>query len=378
MYPSRRIRNVLAQTMFLAVAAVIVGCDALPVTPLPPGGGGSPQPNPTGQDPGAFEKGSVIFSLKTDPIQGFTWTRSGAIMEHWVYQPPMTQGRLFAAGVALNNRIYAIGGNTFATPALDSVEMLDLPGTGVWTPVAKLSAPRTGIAAAAVNGKIYAIGGFQPGAPVVGTNEEYDPALNIWTPRAPNPTPRSYARAVTVKDKIYVIGGSAIVNNVFTDSPLVDEYDPATNAWTPKAPMPVGLSTHAAAELNGKIHVVSGSVHLEFDPVANSWTPRKPMPTFRDRLGAFSWNGKLFAVGGRTSGGGVTGIVEEYVPEFDGWNPRQAVLPPNTREAFGYASIGPSFYRLGGIAPTGQGGNDHDRQAMEYFAFTPVFPFIKD
>jgi len=371
-------------TLAVCWSVVFSGCDTIALPPLGPLGGsgtmGTPNPNPNPSPQAStspFPSGSYIFSLKSDPIDGFTFTNSGATLEHWVFRPPLSQGRAFCGAAALNDRIYAIGGNTAALAELATVEMLDLPGTGVWTPVAPLSAPRTGIAAAAANGKIYAIGGFRTGVPLVGTNEEYDPTLNTWTPRAPNPTPRSYAAAVTVNGKIYLMGGSTIVNNLFQDSTSVDEYDPVANTWTPKAPMPVAMSTHAAAELNGKIHVVIGTTHLEYDPATNVWTPRKPMTISRDRLGAFSWNGKLYAVGGRI-GGGVSGAVEEYSPEFDGWTPRLSVGGTNLRHSSGYAAIGPSYYRIGGTAPTGQGGNNHDIQTMEYFAHTPVFPFRKN
>lgn len=373
----------LITAMTLSWLIVFSGCDTLVLPPLGPGGGtggtggsgtqGTGSPNPATQSlPGPF-----IFALKPDPIEGYTYLNSGATLEHWVFRPPLTQGRAFCAGAVLNDRIYAIGGNTAALAELDKVEMLDLPGTGIWTPLASLSAPRTGVAAAAANGKIYAIGGFRTGVPLVGTNEEYDPTLNTWTPRAPNPTPRSYAAAVAVNNKVYLMGGSTIVNNTFQDTTSVDEYDPITNTWTPKAPMPVAMSTHAAAELDGKIHVVIGTTHLEYDPATNVWTPRKPMSVARDRLGAFAWNGKLYAVGGR-AGGTPSGAVEEYSPEFDNWTPRLSVNSPNLREASGYAAIGPSYYRIGGTAPTGQGGANLDQQTMEYFAFTPVFPFRRN
>lgn len=362
----------------LSWLVILAGCGTSVVPPLGPGGPGGPggQPNTPGNT-SPFQKGDIVFSLKTTPMEGFTSLNSGATLEHWVFRPPLTQGRAFCGAAALNDRIYAIGGNTATLTELDTAEMLDLPGTGVWTPIAKLSAPRTGVAAAAANGKIYAIGGFRTGVPLVGTNEEYDPTTNTWTLRAPNPTPRSYAAAVAVNGKIYLMGGSTIVNNVFTDTTSVDEYDPVTNAWTPKAPMPVAMSTHAAAELNGKIHVVIGTTHLEYDPATNGWTPRKPMTKARDRLGAFSFNGKLFAVGGRF-GGAVSGDVEEYSPEFDGWTPRLSIGGTNLRESCGHASIGPSLYRIGGTAPTGQGGNNHNIQVLEYFAHTPVFPFRKE
>ncbi|HKQ50581.1 MAG TPA: kelch repeat-containing protein [Phycisphaerae bacterium] len=374
----RAARGLACMTLLFA-AAILTGCDTQAGGPLGPFDPNNPNPNPQPNPPvnEVFAPGTYIFALKPDPIEGFTFTNSGATMEHWVFRPPMAQGRAFCGGAVLNDRIYAIGGNTAGLAELATAEVLDLPGTGTWTPIAALSAPRTGIAAAAANGKIYAIGGFRTGVPLVGTNEEYDPVANTWTPRAPNPTPRAYAAAVTVNDKIYLIGGSTIVNNLFTDSTSVDEYDPANDTWTPKAPLPVGLSTHAAAELDGKIHVVINATHVEYDPATNVWTPRKPMPTSRDRLGAFSWNGKFYAVGGRLAGGVVTGVVEEYQPQFDGWETRLSPSVTTQRHSFGFAAIGPSFYRFGGTTP-GQGGSFGDMITMEYFAHTDVFPFRKN
>ena len=45
----------------------------------------------------------------------------------------------------------------------------------------------------APNGKIYAIGGYNPdesGHGYLATVEEYDPETDTWTARAPMPTPR--------------------------------------------------------------------------------------------------------------------------------------------------------------------------------------------
>jgi N-acetylneuraminic acid mutarotase len=58
---------------------------------------------------------------------------------------------------------------------------------------------------AVVNQKIYAIGGNIGG--FLDTNEEYDPATNIWTFKAPMPTPRSHFGIAAYQNKIYCIGG---------------------------------------------------------------------------------------------------------------------------------------------------------------------------
>ncbi len=66
------------------------------------------------------------------------------------------------------------------------------------------------------------------------TNEAYDPATNTWTTKAPMPTARDGLAAAVVNNKVYVIRGIKWVHNLSIN----EEYDPATNTWTTKAPMP--------------------------------------------------------------------------------------------------------------------------------------------
>src|SRR5207247_5035679 len=113
--------------------------------------------------------------------------------------------------------------------------------------------------------------------------------------------------------KIYAIGG---VNSVFLN--VVEEYDPAANAWATKAPMPNPRYDLAAAAVGGKIYAIGGnhdngvnlSVVEEYDPAANTWTTKAPMPTVRKALAAAEVGGKIYAIGGYGSGG--LSDVDEY------------------------------------------------------------------
>jgi len=76
-----------------------------------------------------------------------------------------------------------------------------------------------------VNSKIYAIGGSQPQSKAV---EEYDPATDTWTTKSPIPTARWGLTTGTVNGKIYAIGGG----NVYPPTKCyrtVEEYDPVTD-----------------------------------------------------------------------------------------------------------------------------------------------------
>jgi hypothetical protein len=83
---------------------------------------------------------------------------------------------------------------------------------------ASMHKARYNLIVAVVNGKIHAIGGdigsgtgYQGGFYFFGyrnfsaTNEEYDPVTNTWVLKAPIPTPRSLFATAVYQEKIYCI-----------------------------------------------------------------------------------------------------------------------------------------------------------------------------
>src|SRR5205085_12018082 len=92
-----------------------------------------------------------------------------------------------------------------------------------------------------------------------GAVEEYDPATNTWRPRAPMPTPRNHATAGAINGKIYVIGGrtgAAFISSGSSNVDVVEEYDPATDAWgSARAWMPSARSAIASGVYEGRIYV---------------------------------------------------------------------------------------------------------------------------
>jgi len=63
--------------------------------------------------------------------------------------------------------------------------------SGKWTQKAPMPAVRGEVAAAAVGDKLFALGGGVAGK-AVPRNEEYDPATDRWRERAPLPQPRDH------------------------------------------------------------------------------------------------------------------------------------------------------------------------------------------
>ncbi len=106
-----------------------------------------------------------------------------------------------------------------------------------------------------------------------------------------------------INGKLYVAGGR---NAAGTAVATLHVYDPATNTWSTKAPMPSARFWAAGQVINGKLYVLGGTnaagavlaTTLVYDPAANQWTTNAAMPTARTRLGAAIIANQLYAVGG--------------------------------------------------------------------------------
>src|SRR5207237_2298766 len=117
--------------------------------------------------------------------------------------------------------------------------------------------------------------------------QSYDPATTAtWTARAPMPDKRRYPIAVSLGGLLYVLGGAAQFPHPASET--VRSYDPTTDAWTDRPPMPTvrvgrlnGPVTGAAATAEGKLYVIGGDQQANFDaldPATNSWTKRTSPP----------------------------------------------------------------------------------------------------
>jgi hypothetical protein len=177
-----------------------------------------------------------------------------------------------------------------AKPAFSSAEVAE----DTWAAKASMPTARAGLGVVAVNGKIYAIGGTTAGGQYppdvsrggfVGTNEEYDPETDTWTIKASMPTPRDYFAIAAYQNKIYCIGGAIgfTVDEMsgfygYVASGVNEVYDTVTDSWVTKASMPFNGMKLQANVINGKIYVMQGFYVHVYDPADDSWTNRTRMP----------------------------------------------------------------------------------------------------
>ena len=276
----------------------------------------------------------------------------------WTTKAPMQRAKVAASSAVVDGKIYAISGAP-GIVAENWVEEYD-PAADTWTWKTDIPTARGNPGIGVVNGKIYVIGGIRNLWGVsISTVEQYDPATDTWTAKANMPTARSFVSSSVVDGKIYVIGGAR--TNRGTPLTTVEQYDPATDTWTSRADMPTARFNASASTVNGKIYVIGGapgeselyrglSTVEEYDPATDTWTPKADMPTARTYLSTSVVNGRVYAIGGQEDGIPFS-TVEAYDPATDTWTPKADM--PTARFLPATSVVNGKIYAMGGSVGIG-------------------------
>ena len=305
----------------------------------------------------------------------------------WVTSAPFPEPEEELYGVSVNGKMYVIGGfGASGRPAPSMVYEYDAPADR-WAKKKPIPVPVHHQAQAAYNGKIYVFGGCMRPLSGPGMNGwepvdnawEYDPVADSWKALAPMPGKRCAAIAEEVGGKIYVIGGVTIMENsgetaLFGGRPARvvgtnQVYDPATNQWANRSPMPTTRNHAYSGAVNGKIYVIGGrqgaghitvssntDVVEEYDPARDLWGAVKvPMPSARSGGGVATYNGRIYVAGGEYQSNRYHAsfrALEAYDPAANRW----IILPsmPSARHGVASAFIGNRLHLVSG-KPEGGG-----------------------
>lgn len=245
----------------------------------------------------------------------------------WSQKAGLPSGRAQSNGAnVIGGKIYLAGGNSSTGPTR-SLYVYD-PGTNSWTTKASMPVTNSSGVSGVINGKLYVLVGLcgNCSAPYPRRLYRYDPSSNTWTRRADCPRQHVYGAAGVFDGKLYVAGGDDGTFDIQSTQGWLDVYNPVTNTWTAKAPLPAPRAGGAATVLAKKLYVVGGSEGEDdlasvdaYDPATNTWAGKAPMGTARLGLVArtvtYGGVSYILAVGGSLSNGaGVTGKLERYTP----------------------------------------------------------------
>jgi N-acetylneuraminic acid mutarotase/PKD repeat protein len=231
-------------------------------------------------------------------------------------------------------------------------------GTGKWEPRRNIPSQRTGGGSAVLNGEIYYVGGsrsyFDVGPIAMNNFQKYNPASDSWFDLPDLPAPRTLLGAAAVNGRIYAIGGAADFGGHYGTFNTTFEFDPLTNVWTWKAPMPTDMAAFGIAALGDRIYTIGGiSSHFnctscvivqEYNATTDRWTRRGDMLTPRRLLSATALDGKIYAIAGQAFG--PTGPVEVYDPVSNSWTKKAS-----SAYRWGHAAevLGGKIYMFGGV-----------------------------
>jgi N-acetylneuraminic acid mutarotase len=280
----------------------------------------------------------------------------------WVALEPIPTIRSGLGVAVVNDKVYAIGGVN-DSGYLSTNEEYD-PVTNTWTTKASMPTLRSDFGIAVVNNKIFCIGGIVAydwsgnGEGILSAvNEVYDPSTDTWESRTSMPTVRQRPKAAAVNGEIYVIGGFQ-----YTDSPppqgiveldTNEAYNPETDTWATKAPMPNMPSNPTSASLDSKIYVISGfqgNLTQIYDADSDSWSKGADIPTPVGLAAAASTSGefapkRIYVLGGYKSYDEVA-LNQIYNPSTDTWTAGEQM--PTARHSFGIAVVNDTLYAIGG------------------------------
>ncbi len=243
------------------------------------------------------------------------------------------------AVVAYDGKLYVFAGSSDAfSGAVTSSAVYD-PAGNSWTMLTSMSIGRGGATAQAIGNLIYVVGGMDTNGVSLNSVEIYDPAQNSWSNGPSMQTRRDNAGSAVLNGQLYVFGGRTREADGSGPGTLqtVEMFDPATQTWTSREPMPTGRRVPVVGTLNGKVQVIGGerkndgstfAENEEYDPVNNTWRTLTPMLTPRHGAAAGTIDGVIYvAMGGPIGGTSFTDVNESFTMVEDP-NPPQLPAAP--------------------------------------------------
>ncbi len=229
-----------------------------------------------------------------------------------------------------------------------------------WEELAPLPVRRAGMGTVALDDRIYAIGGMTD-AGASGRVDIYDVESDQWHEGQPRPAELANIDAAALTEGILVPGGCED-DTQWTPSAIVNLYDPTDDTWSQVASLPTPLCAYALTVYKDQAYLFGGwdgdayrAVALAYDPEENAWHSLAPPAQARGFGAAAALEDRILYVGGY-SDGQEWGTCEMYFPDADTWESCQSMLQP--RGGLSLTAIGGRVYAIGGGWRTPLGFNE--------------------
>ncbi|MBN1447177.1 MAG: Omp28-related outer membrane protein [Bacteroidetes bacterium] len=192
----------------------------------------------------------------------------GSILGQWATVASLPNGKMYQTVGEADGMLYVFAGVSDDTEsAFDPSSFKYDPATDTWTQIADFPFEKFLLGRAeTVNGKIYIFGGVENLGSSYKANQamvEYDPATDTYTQKTPMPAVQSYAGSGVINDNIYVIAGNGVTESVYLRT--VQVYDPATDSWFQNTDYPRDVKFMGATTVGDKI-VCMGGFNATYSP----------------------------------------------------------------------------------------------------------------
>lgn len=133
---------------------------------------------------------------------------------------------------------------------------------------------------------------FLVALPIFTQSAQLEQDRGSWRTAASMPTKRTEVAVAALEGKIYVVGGfeKPRLGNVlnFAITPAVEVYDPETDRWASKAPLPIGLHHVGIGVTGGRLagYMSSAGTVSLVSVSGTQW--RRSMPMIRPRTAGLS------------------------------------------------------------------------------------------
>jgi probable HAF family extracellular repeat protein len=297
------------------------------------------------------DKGQVVghSSIATGEHHAFVW-QDGVMTDLGT----MGGDEDYAYAYAINQTGQIVG--VSSAPDGNHAVRWAIPTADFWSSRRDLPWSREAHAVASAGGRLYSMGGLASREQPSRTVQSFDPGSNIWHGKAPLPAARHSGNgAATISGRIYLAGGrnaaGALTRTLYV-------YEASTDVWSTKAQMPLVSGCGGSAAIGGKLYVFTGCTRLStgsevpanllhrYDPLTDSWTPLRPGPVVHTQPAVAALAGKLYVAGGGNSSGVAFRRLDVYDPGTNTWTTRAPL--PTVRLAAAGAAIAGKLLIVGG------------------------------
>ena len=314
----------------LAAALLLAGCTYVrdpapseaplrPVTPVEAGGPAWRRlaPVPTERtEVAAAAVGRRIWVLGGYAPDGATLATAevyDTATDTWSRGPDLPVAVNHAMAATLDGVLYVAGGNDGRGPS-DQVARLD---GDHWRRLAPLPRGRQAGGLVALDGRLYLVGGVVEGG-LASDTQVYDPAADRWSPAPGLPTRREHLGAAAAGGRVYVVGGRT--GGIGSNLAAAEAFDPAAGRWSAVAPLPTARGGLAAtATAGGQVVAVGGEADTTFpeaealDTRTGRWRSLPPLPTPRHGLGVVAVGEVVYVLAGGPRPGLHTSAANEAI-----------------------------------------------------------------